>query len=135
MVLLLPIALALLPSLWVFVVAAILLIAWVHRNRRVAPAPSAGTFIALALYAGLVAIMLMTVRAALGWLERPTVPLEQTGIAPFLARGSLGFYDKSELRLALAQFLVVWVLFAALLAEMWSRRENARVLSPLTAVF
>jgi hypothetical protein len=129
------IALAALPSLWVFVVAAILLFAWLRRDRRVAPGPSAGTFLALALYAGLIAIVLVTVRAALGWLERPTVALEQTGIAPFLAHGSLGFYDKSELRVALAQFLVVWVLFAALLAEMWGRHENAPSLHPLTALF
>ena len=129
------VALAALPSLWVFVVAAILLIGWLRRDRRVAPGPSTGTFLALALYAGLIAIVLVTLRAALGWLERPTIPLEQTGIAPYLARGSLGFYDKSELRLALAQFLVVWVVFAAVLAEIWSRRQGAPSLHPLAAVF
>ena len=129
------IALAVLPSLWAFIVAAILLIAWSHRGARVPAGPSTGTFLALALYAGLIAIVLVTVRAALGWLERPAIPLEQTGIAPHLARGSLGFYDKSELRLALAQLLVVWVLFGALLAEMWGRRQDAPSLNPLTAVF
>jgi hypothetical protein len=129
------IALAALPSPWVFVAAAILLIVWLRRSQRVAARASTGTFLALALYAGLIAIVLVTLRAALGWLERPAVALEQTGIAPFLARGSLGFYDKSELRLALAQLLVLWVLFAALLAEMWNRQLNAPSLHPLTAVF
>src|SRR5262245_48039557 len=129
------IALAALPSLWVFAAAAILLIAWSHRSPRVPARSSTGTFLALALYAGLIAIVLTTLRAALGWLERPTIPLEQTGIAPYLARGTLGFYDKSELRLALAQLLVLWVLLAALLAAMWGRQRNAPSLHPLTSVF
>lgn len=129
------IALGAAPSLWVFVVAAVLLIAFVRRGERVRARPSTGTFFALSLYAGLVAIVLVTSRAALGWLERPTIPLEQTGIVPYLAQGSLGFYDKSELRLALAQLLVLWVLLAALLAEMWSRREGMASLHPLSAIF
>ncbi|MGH8674163.1 MAG: hypothetical protein ACREVG_07630 [Burkholderiales bacterium] len=129
-------------SLWWFVAAAAAMLAWLHPTRRRAGQPhppGMGTILSLVLYALLLSIALVTVRAALGWLELPTVPFEQTGLAPAMRRASLGFYDKSELRLALLELLLLAVTLAMVFvqsASHWTqRRDQPLVMHPMSAAF
>ena len=105
-----------------------------YRQRVDAP-----TILALTCYAALAAIVLVTVRAGVGALDLPSVPFAQTGIARPLQDSSLGFYDKSELRLAIAE-LTLWTAGLAvalvLCAHAWLRRRSAAlILWPTTAAF
>src|SRR6185436_3327416 len=87
---------------------------------------STATILSLASYALLLSIALLTVRAALGLLDLPVVPIEKAGLAPGMQRASVGYYDKSELRLALLELLVLAVAFTIVsvrLANQWVRQR------------
>lgn len=137
--------------LW-FLAAAGALLVWLHFSNRHAQITQGadcrtqrllrlgtGTILSLACYAALASVVLLIVRVALGWLELPTIPFEQTGLAPYLKRTPLGFYDKSELRLALLELLLLTVTFAMVFVKLSSytvqRRGKALVLHPMGAAF
>ncbi|HEV8096696.1 MAG TPA: hypothetical protein VGP71_13265, partial [Burkholderiales bacterium] len=97
-------------SLWWFAIGACGLLVWLHveavRADDYSRTPSSlrlstATIVSLASYALLLSIALLTVRAALGLLELPVVPFEPAWLAPGMQHASVGYYDKSELRLAL----------------------------------
>ena len=135
-------------SLWWFAVGACALLVWLHLESRRAEDQgrtppflrlSAATILSLASYALLLSIALLTVRAALGLLELPVRSFEQAWLAPGMQRASVGYYDKSELRLALLELLVLTVastLVAVRLANQCVRqRRKPFALHPLTAAF
>ena len=135
-------------SPWWFAVGACALLVWLHLefqraqdHGRIPPFLRLGTatIVSLVSYALLLSIALLTVRAALGLLELPVVPIEQAGLAPGMQRASVGYYDKSELRLALLELLALTVVFAIVsvrLANQWVRqRRKVFALHPLTAAF
>lgn len=135
-------------SLWWFAIGACALLFWLHVESRRAKdygrTPqflrlSMATILSLASYALLLSIALLTVRAALGLLELPVMPVEQAWLAPGMQRASVGYYDKSELRLALIELLVLAVVFtivAVRLATHWVRQRRKRfAMHPLTAAF
>jgi hypothetical protein len=129
-------------SLWWLFAAAGALLLWLHLEQRAAPPflrLSTATIVSLACYALLLSIALLTVRAALGLLELPVVPFEQAGLAPGMRHASLGYYDKSELRLALAQLLVLTVTFAIVFVRLAGYRMRQQreplALHPLSAAF
>lgn len=134
-------------SLWWFAIGACALLAWLHvgsprtedYNRTPAVRLSTATIVSLASYALLLSIALLTVRAALGLLELPVVPFEPAWLAPGMQRASVGYYDKSELRLALAELLVLTVTLTIVfvrLAGHWVRqRRRPFAMHPLSAAF
>ena len=124
------IASALNRSLWWFIGAAVLLLLVLLVARRklqhIPPIPesaarrptlNSGTVLSLAIYAALASVFLVTVRAAFGWLERPTLPLDQLSLPGYMQGSQLGFYDKSEMRLALYEMLIFTVLLSLVLAR------------------
>jgi hypothetical protein len=139
----LTIAIAASLSLWWLLTAAGALLIWLHFQRqRTAPARlrlSMPTVVSLVSYALLLSIALLTVRAALGLLELPVVPIEPAGLAPGMRSASVGYYDKSELQLTLLELAALTVVFSILfvrLAEHWIRqRGEPLVLHPLSAAF
>jgi hypothetical protein len=100
---------------------------------------STATLLSLVSYALLLSTGLLTTRAALGLLELPRALFEQSGLAPAMQRSSLGFYDKSELRLALSELALLTVTFSAILVQAASsralQRRRALVLHPASAAF
>jgi hypothetical protein len=122
-------AVALYASLPWFLAAAVaaglaLRLAGRSARRAAAPAPlAAGAIFSLVLYALLAAIVVLSVRAALGLLDRPVLPFDQTPLPAYMQQAALGYYDKSELRLALLELLC----FTAALA--WLFLESARYLA------
>ncbi len=109
---------ALLRSPWWFVAIGSGLWAalWVLRKSVLAEAAPAthasatrrldsGTVFSLVLYAALASVILITLRAAMGWLERPALPFDQMSLPEYMQGSVLGFYDKSEMRLALYEML------------------------------
>ena len=141
--------LALIPGLWWFLgaAAALLTAHWAVRRKlpatpgsgvRSAPLDSS-TVLSLVLYAALTAIAVITARAALGWLERPTPPFDQLPLPKYTQSSVLGFYDKSELRLALYEMLIFTVTFGMAFvrsaAYVASRTQKPLRLHPETAVF
>src|SRR5438105_14177315 len=80
-------ALALCRSLWWFMAgAATLLVVLLYLRRKLVAQRttaqnralwlSTGTILSLVMYSALVSVVLLTVRAALGWLEIPPTPFE-----------------------------------------------------------
>ena len=141
--------LALSPRLWWFLAAIVALLAALWSARRKLPAMpesgartaplESGTVLSLILYAALASIALITVRAALGWLERPTPPFEQLPLPAYTQSSVLGFYDKSELRLALYEMLLFTVALGLAFvrsAGFWALETHRSLrLHPETAVF
>lgn len=139
-------------SLWWFAIGACAWLFWSHLERlRAEPARGAdygapaslrlctATIVSLASYALLLSIALVTVRAALGLLELPLVPFEQAWLAPGMQHASVGYYDKSELRLALLELLALTVTFTIVfvrLASDWVlQRRKPLAMHPLSAAF
>ncbi|HEY5292884.1 MAG TPA: hypothetical protein VIJ43_11285, partial [Burkholderiales bacterium] len=98
-----------------------------------------GTVLSLVLYAALFSILLVTVRAALGWLDRPTPPFSQTALPAYMQSSALGFYDKSEVRLALTEMLMFTVASALVFVQSATyfvlRQGRALHLYPASAAF
>ena len=111
--------------------------AGVGERRRLQPGTA--TLLSLVSYALLLSIAILTTRAALGLLELPLVPFEQAQLAPAMRRSSLGFYDKSELRLALSELALFTLTFSVTFvqaASHWTlQRRRALALHPATAAF
>ena len=137
-------------SLWWFALASAALLTWMHFALKHARAsagvderrrlqPSVATLLSLVSYALLLSIAILTARAALGLLELPLASFEQAQLAPAMKRSSLGFYDKSELRLALAELALFTLAFSVAFVQAAShgtlRRRRALVLHPATAAF
>ena len=138
-------------NLWWFAFAsAVLLIALhfalvrerssaIERSERRRLRLSAATLLCLVAYALLLSIGILTTRAALGLLELPMIPFEQAQLAPAMKRSSLGFYDKSELRLALSELALLAATFALVFVQAAShwvlQRRRALVLHPASAAF
>jgi hypothetical protein len=121
--------------MWWLLTAAGALLIWLHFQRgkkHDAPPflrPGIATILSLVSYALLLSIALLTVRAALGLLELPVVPIEPAGLAPGMRSGSVGYYDKSELQLALLELAALTVVFSILfvrLAEHWIGQRASR---------
>lgn len=146
-------ALALCRSLWWFAAVAVALLSALHyagresvRRPQATRSPqrffplSMGTLVSLVLYAALASSVLLTMRAALGWLDAPSVSLGQTQLPAHL-QGSFPdfFYDKTEVRLALFELLLLMVMTAPVFvqsARYWARRrETPFVLHPMSAMF
>ena len=139
-------------SLWWFLgAAALLLLVLIVAQRKLRSSPGnrdpalrtplldSGTVLSLVVYAALASVALTTLRAGLGWLERPTLPFEQLSLPGYMQSSVLGFYDKSEMRLALYEMLIfsvmvslVFVRSAGLLAL---RAGKQVILRPETAAF
>lgn len=145
-------ALGICRNLWWFAAAAVALLVGLRLARRdmgVAQGGErprhrmlrlgTGTILSLVSYALLASVALLTVRAALGWLELPTTALERTGIAPYMKHASVGFYDKSELRLALLELLLLTVTFALVFVQSachWVQRSGKPlVMHPMSSAF
>jgi hypothetical protein len=98
-----------------------------------------GTLLALVFYASLIGIVLVTVRSAFGWLDLPTVSFDQNGLPAYLQSSSLGFYDKSEVRLAVRELVLLsvgWSLSLIYAFAYWKRKPNRQLdLHPATALF
>jgi hypothetical protein len=135
-------------SLWWFAIGACALLAWLHLESPCAedhirtPTSlrlSTATIVSLACYALLLSIALLTVRAALGLLELPVVPFEHAWLAPGMQHASVGYYDKSELRLGLLELLALSVAFTIVfvrLANHWVlQRRQPLAMHPLSAAF
>lgn len=139
-------------SLWWFIGAAVLLLlALVVTQQKLQstsairerdirrPLLASGTVLSLVVYAALAAIALITLRAALGWLERPTLPFEQLSLPAYTQSSVFGFYDKSEMRLALYEMLIFTVVLgltfvrSAGLFTLHTRKQL--ILRPETAAF
>ena len=103
------------------------------RNAR--KRPDAATVLSLVLYAALCALIVVTLCAGLGWLDRPAPSFEQLPAPAYMRDSTLGFYDKSELRLALFAMLALSVALAILFLWMAARREPLPRLHPAQAAF
>jgi hypothetical protein len=131
---------------WYLATSAVLLLALTLARRKMRavavihePALSSGTVLSLVIYAALASIALITVRAALGWLEMPVHPFEQLSLPRYMQSSPLGFYDKSEMRLVLYEvllFTIVLGLSFVRSAEVFALKAARRVaLRPETAAF
>lgn len=145
------IILAIRQSLWWFAAAsaaAVLGLRFWRTGLRQSPTASSelhyallgtGTVLSLLIYGVLASVILMTVRVALGWLDLPTVPFAELPLPAYMQKSSLGYYDKSELRLVLLQFVFLTIAFGFLfleaLAHLAHRGGRPILLHPATAAF
>lgn len=101
---------------WFAGASALLLLALLVAGRQLPAATKkpldSPTTLSLVLYAVLASIALITVRAALGWLERPVQPFDQLSLPAYMQGSVLGYYDKSEMRLALYEMLFFTVVLS-----------------------
>lgn len=97
--------------------------------------PDAATVLALVLYAALCALILVTLFAGLGWLDRPTPSFAEYPVPAYMQNSTLGFYDKSELRLALFAMVALSAALAPLLLWLAARRKPVLRLHPAYAAF
>jgi hypothetical protein len=97
--------------------------------------PDAATVLSLVLYAALCALILVTLCAGLGWLDRPAPSFDQLPAPAYMRNSTLGFYDKSELRLALFAMLSLSVALAFLFIRLAARRKPVACLHPAHAAF
>lgn len=97
--------------------------------------PGAATLLSLVFYAALCAQILVTLCAGMGWLDRPVVSFDQLPVPAYMQQSTLGFYDKSELRLTLFAMLALSMALAILFLHMTARRTQALRLHPAHAAF
>ena len=97
--------------------------------------PDAATLLSLVLYAALCALILVTLCAALGWLDRPVASFDQLPVPAYMQESTLGFYDKSELRLTLFAMLALSIALAILFLYKAAHRTPALRLHPAHAAF
>ena len=137
-------AAAMAPSLWLFALlatASFLAVWFLERKLGIAEhtALDGSSVLSLVIYAALASVFLVTVRAALGWLEKPTLDFAQMALPAYMQGAGLGFYDKSEIRLALYMMVaftaVFGILFVRGTALYASSRHESVVLHPETAAF
>jgi len=103
------------------------------RNAR--KLPDAATVLSLVLYAALCALILVSLCAGLGWLDRPAPSFDQLPAPAYMRNSTLGFYDKSELRLALFAMLALSAALAIVFLRMAARRKPIPCLHPAHAAF
>lgn len=97
--------------------------------------PDAATVLSLILYAALCALILVTLGAGLGWLDRPVPSFAQLPVPDYMRDSILGFYDKSELRLTLFAMLALSIALALLFLWLASHRKPVWRLHPAHAAF
>jgi hypothetical protein len=138
-------ATALYPSPWLFISVAAAMLAGLRLARRnvdtqSSPHPLAtATFLSLVIYSTLASAVLLTIRAALGWLDQPILPFEQFPLPAYLQGSSLGFYDKSEQRLVLFEFIMFAVMLSVVFVQLVEycelRWRRPLLLHPASATF
>lgn len=97
--------------------------------------PDAATLASLVLYAALCALIIVTAVAGLGWLDRPVHSIAELSVPGYMERSTLGFYDKSELRLTLSVMVALSVALTLVFVLLTGLRHKAVRLHPAHAVF